>query len=272
LVSADGRTLPLVGARLVVRAAAGFASVRVVQTFYNPHSTPLHVTYQLPLPSDAAVGGFSFRIGDQRIQGEIDRRKAARARFEQAIASGHTAALLEQDRSSLFTQELGNVPPGATIEAEIDVDQPLAWLDGSWSWRFPTTVAPRYLGAEGRVPDAGRIAVDVVDPNGPVLPPRCELELWIDDVVTGAIMSPSHALRSEALAGGTRLGFADAGEVTPLQAEARSNDRAAQVADRLEGLGLRPRSVRGMGGRLLLSADDSLRGRARNRRVEVWVR
>lgn len=68
------------------------------------------------------------------------------------------------------------------------------------------------------------------------------------------------------------VGFADAGEVTPLQAEALSNDRADQVADRMEGLGLRPRSVRGMGGRLLLSADDSLRGRARNRRVEVWVR
>lgn len=68
------------------------------------------------------------------------------------------------------------------------------------------------------------------------------------------------------------VGFADAGEVTPLQAEALSNDRADQVADRMEGLGLRPRSVRGMGGRLLLSADDSPRGRARNRRVEVWVR
>jgi phosphate transport system substrate-binding protein len=68
------------------------------------------------------------------------------------------------------------------------------------------------------------------------------------------------------------IGFADAGEVTPLQAEALSNDRADQVADRMETLGLRPRTVRGLGGRLLLSADDSPRGRARNRRVEVWLR
>jgi len=68
------------------------------------------------------------------------------------------------------------------------------------------------------------------------------------------------------------IGFADAGEVTPLQAEALSNDRADQVADRMEALGLRPRTVRGLGGQLLLSADDSPRGRARNRRVEVWVR
>jgi Ca-activated chloride channel family protein len=211
LVTADGRALPLVGTRLAVRAGAGFARVRLLQTFRNPHTTPLHVTYQLPLPADAAVGGFAFRIGELRIQGDIDRRNNARARFERAIASGRTAALLEQDRSSLFTQELGNVPPGATIEAEIEVDQPLAWLDGSWSWRFPTTVAPRYLGGEGRVPDAARIQVDVVDPNGPSLPPRCELELWIEDSLTGAVMSPSHTLRADALGGGMRLGFADAG-------------------------------------------------------------
>ena len=35
--------------------------------------------------------------------GEIDRRVEARERFEDALASGRTAALLEQDRSSLFT-------------------------------------------------------------------------------------------------------------------------------------------------------------------------
>ncbi len=197
LVTADGRTLPLAATRLEVRAAAGLAAVRLVQTFRNPFAEPLHVTYQLPLPAEAAVGGFAFRIGDEHVVGEIDRRAAARERFEQALASGRTAALLEQDRSSLFTQELGNVPPGAEIEATIDVDQPLLWQDGGWQWRFPTTVAPRYLGAAGRVADADRIAVDVVDPSTP-LPPRCELLLMIDDVLVvpgpGAVRSPSHGI------------------------------------------------------------------------------
>lgn len=68
------------------------------------------------------------------------------------------------------------------------------------------------------------------------------------------------------------VGFVDARETSPLQAEMLSNDRADQVADRMEALGLRPRTVRGLGGRLLLSTDDSPRGRARNRRVEVWLR
>ena len=46
---------------------------------------------------------------------KLDKKRAARERFEQAIAEGKTAAILEQERSSLFTQELGNVPPGAEV-------------------------------------------------------------------------------------------------------------------------------------------------------------
>lgn len=92
----------------------------------------------LPLPADAAVSGYSFCVGERRIQGEIDRTRTARERYEDAIARGHTAALLEQERSSLFTQEIGNVPPGAGVVCEIVLDQRLRWLeDGSWEWRFP---------------------------------------------------------------------------------------------------------------------------------------
>src|SRR5262249_43500948 len=86
------------------------------------------------------------------------------------------------------------IPPGAEVVAELTVDQPLLWLDGGeWEYRFPTTVAPRYLGAEGRVPDAGRIRVDVAQD---ALPPRLHLELRIDDRLTQNRVptSPSHAL------------------------------------------------------------------------------
>jgi Ca-activated chloride channel homolog len=216
VVTADGRTLPLRTTRLVVHAAGGIAQVRLVQTFANPWAEPLHVTYRLPLPADAAVGGFGFRLGDRQITGEIDRRTAARERFERAIASGRTAALLEQDRSSLFTQELGNLPPGAELVATIEIDQPLLWVDDGWQWRFPTTAAPRYLGAEGRVSDAGSQQIDVHDPNALALPARCELELVVADELLGGSLprSPSHALHATPLTRGSQVGFAaDGGRV-----------------------------------------------------------
>src|SRR5690348_12930568 len=148
LVSADERELPLLGVRLTARAGGGVAEVVLEQRFRNPHEAPLAVTYSFALPADAAVSGYSFTIGARRVVGEIDRREAARERFEQALLEGKTAGLVEQERSSLFTQEIGNIPPATEVVATLTIDQRLRWLDdGAWEWRFPTAVAPRYLGA-----------------------------------------------------------------------------------------------------------------------------
>lgn len=193
-VAADGRSLPLRSTHLQVTAGQGLARTRLVQRFANPHREPLTAQYLLPLPADGAVAAFAFTIGGRRIAGEIERRATARERLEQALAAGHSGGLLQQDRTSLFAQTVGNIPPGAEVVVELTVDQPLSWrAGGEWEFRFPTTVAPRYLGAEGRVPDADRVAVDVADG---ALPPRLRLDLVIGDRLAGgaAPTSPSHAL------------------------------------------------------------------------------
>jgi len=188
LVGIDGRSLPLRSVALRGDAAGGLGRIVLEQRFQNPYPDPLRVTYQVPLPPDAAVSGYSFRIGERRVVGEVDRLAAARERFEQALAEGRTAGLLEQDRSSLFTQEIGNIPPGAEVAAELVIDQRLRWLEeGAWEWRFPTVVAPRYLGAEGRVPDAGRVSVDVADTPMTV---AASLALTIRDTLPTASPSP----------------------------------------------------------------------------------
>ena len=166
LVASDGRTLPLRAVAITADTRGGLARVVLEQRFTNAFSEALRVTYLVPLPADGAVSAYAFRMGDRRIVGEIDRREAARERFETALVEGRTAALVEQDRANLFTQEIGNIPPGAEVVAELVIDQRLTWLDeGAWEWRFPTVVAPRYLGADGRVADAGRAVVDVAE-NG----------------------------------------------------------------------------------------------------------
>jgi Ca-activated chloride channel family protein len=213
LVSTDGRALPLRGASLGVDASGGVARVVLEQRFENPHAEPLAVTYSLPLPADAAVSGFAFRVGGRRVVGEIDRRRKARERYEEALSQGRSAALLEQDRSSLFTQEIGNVPPGEALVVEVTLDQRLRWLDeGAWEWRFPTAVAPRYLGEAGRVADASRVAQDVADR---ALPARLTLGCMIRDALPEKRRpeSPSHAIDVARADRGLRVTLRDEGGV-----------------------------------------------------------
>lgn len=194
LVATDGRELPLASVHLACVAGGGIARAVLTQTFENPFDEPLTVRYLLPLPSDGAVSGFSFLLGDQRVVGEVTGKQAARERFERALVQGRTAALLEQERSSLFTQRVGNVPPRTTVVAEITVDQPLRWLEeGCWEWRFPTTVGPRYLGAPGKVADAAAISVPVASHGVGV---RATLSLDLEDGLTGPVESPSHPIQS----------------------------------------------------------------------------
>jgi Ca-activated chloride channel family protein len=203
LVALDGRALPLRGVNVRAEAAGGLARVVLEQRFGNPYQEPLQVSYSVPLPAEGAVAGYAFRIGERRVVGEIDRRAAARERFEAAILEGRTAALLDQERQNLFSQEVGNVPPGQEVTVELTVDQRLRWLaEGLWEWRFPTVAPPRYLGAPGRVADAAHVTVDVADgPTGV----RAALELSLRDaLVEGrAPESPSHRVAMNAVAGET---------------------------------------------------------------------
>ncbi len=209
LVTVDGRTLPLRGAALRVECKGGLGRVVLQQRFENVYDEPLHVTYLMPLPADGAVSGYAFVLGDRRITGEVDRKQRARQRFEQALAEGRSAGIVEQERSSLFTQELGNIPPHSEVTAEIIVDQKLQWLaEGAWEWRFPTAIGARYQGAAGRVADASKLEVAVAKDG---LPVRLKLALTIGDAIAtgGRVSSPDHALHLLTTARGTEVELTD---------------------------------------------------------------
>lgn len=210
LVCPDGRELPLLSSALEVEACGGVATVVLRQRFQNPYAEPLAVTYTMPLPVDGAVSGYAFVLADRRITGQVDRKARARERYEEALAQGRTAGLLEQDRENLFTQELGNVPPHSELTAELRVDQRLTWLsEGRWEWRFPLSAGPRYMGAAGRVSDEARNTLAYATT---ALPVTATLALDIRDTLTGGTPdSTSHALRTELGADAVKVAFAQQG-------------------------------------------------------------
>jgi len=161
VVTSDGRSLPLASAKLHADAQGGIARMVLEQRFENRYAETLHVTYRMPLPADGAVSGYAFQIAGRTITGRVDRKHAAREQFEQAVASGKTAALLEQERADIFTQSIGNLPAGEALTAWIAVDLKLAWLpEGEWELRFPTVIGPRYIGTAETAAGARATAIE----------------------------------------------------------------------------------------------------------------
>lgn len=193
VTTADGRSLPLIGAKLRAEAKGGIARLVLEQTFENRHDETLHVTYRMPLPADGAVSAYAFDIAGRTIAGRVDKKQAAREQFERAVAEGKTAALLEQNRADLFTQEIGNLPAHEALVARITVDQQLAWLpEGEWELRFPTVIGPRYIGLEDSEQDARETHIEVADG----VPARISIEVAIGDTLVAGrrVSSPSHAV------------------------------------------------------------------------------
>ncbi len=170
--------LPLEHTSVDISVTGNIQRAVVRQVYGNPFDEPIEAVYVFPLPDDGAVDRMNMYIGDRLILGRIYERDAARAIYEEAISSGQTASLLEQERPNIFTQSVGNILPGDSITIEISYVATVGYDDGRYELSFPMVVGPRFIpgtpaGQSGTgwsfdtilVPDASRITPHVV-PEG----------------------------------------------------------------------------------------------------------
>ncbi|KAF2429445.1 hypothetical protein EJ08DRAFT_698364 [Tothia fuscella] len=142
--------LPQVSVKAHTSILATTSRTILTQNFVNPSDCKgiKELRYTFPLYDGVTVVGFTCRIGDRVIVGEVKEKDKARAVYKAAVESGQTAGLLEQlpDASDVFTTTIGNVPPGATILVDITYLGELkhdAEVDGI-RFIIPTSISPRY--------------------------------------------------------------------------------------------------------------------------------
>ena len=121
------------------------ATVAVEQSFRNGTGRALEGIYAFPLPDTAAVRFMEMVIGERRIVGKIREKTEAKKLYSQAKAAGKKASLVEQQRPNLFTNRVANIGAGETITVRLEYVQQVAFANGEFSLRFPTTVTPRYM-------------------------------------------------------------------------------------------------------------------------------
>ncbi len=143
-LSSPSGELVLAHTAVSAEVVADLAVVDVVQTFENPFEVPVDATYVFPLPADAAVRDMTVSCGERTIHSELLDREEARARFEEARDQGIRAALTEQQRSNVFTQEVAGLCPGEVVEVTLQYVAPLEVDAGVHGFVFPTTLGRRY--------------------------------------------------------------------------------------------------------------------------------
>ena len=207
-------TCPLEHTNVVADIQGFIARVTVRQVFGNPLDRKIEAVYVFPLSQNAAVDHMVMEVGDRRVIGQVLERAAAREVYEQAVAAGHVAGLLDQERPNIFTQSVANIEPGAKVVIEISYVEVVRYEDGKFEWVFPMVVGPRYIPGGGsapapmtrgqgtsEVPDAGRITPPVI-PEGLRAGHDVSLSVRIDSgaatVTPDGILSETHAVAQRA--------------------------------------------------------------------------
>jgi len=199
-----GVQLPSVKGEVEVEVRGAFADVVVTQTFRNDLDRGVEAIYVFPLPGDAAVRSMTIRSGDRTITAEVARREDARAAYEEAVANGVIAALTEEERANVFTQQVTGIAAGAEVVVELRFDCTVGRWRGGWELALPLVVAPRHVpGTANGEPTRGTgTAPDTteVDDASRITPPvrgdaggnPITATIDLGDVEVEAIEVPSH--------------------------------------------------------------------------------
>jgi Ca-activated chloride channel homolog len=160
---AEGACVPLAGVSVEAEILGLCARVTIAQRYRNEEQSPIEAVYVFPIDEGAAVCGFEAVANGTHYVGEVLEREAAFEKYDDAMAAGHGAYLLDEERPDVFTASIGNLPPGAEVLVRLTYVTELATEGDAVRFALPTTVSPRYAPAEDRVA-VGRSDAEAVNP------------------------------------------------------------------------------------------------------------
>ncbi|HCP00594.1 MAG TPA: marine proteobacterial sortase target protein, partial [Rhodospirillaceae bacterium] len=143
-VNEDMFAAPTVSSDVVIDISGEIARVNIRQRFHNPTSAWTEGVYVFPLPEGSAVDRLTMHIGDRKVKGVILEKHEAASVFRKAAINGRHASLLSNSFSNIFTTSVANIAPGAEINVDITYQDRARFVDGTFSYRFPMAIIPRY--------------------------------------------------------------------------------------------------------------------------------
>lgn len=135
----------LASTNAVITVTGPIARTRLTQVFTNSSDHMQSGVYVFPLPQDAAVDHLLMQVGSRQIEGVIERKELAKKMFTQAKSQGKKASLVSQIRPNMFSNQIANIPPHASISVTIEYQQFVVQDKHNYALRLPLSITPRYL-------------------------------------------------------------------------------------------------------------------------------
>ena len=145
LIIGKGVLIPLKSCSVKVAVHGYVVGLNSTLKYVNNNDTPVELLFRFPVDESYAVVGMEAVIAGRRIKAEIKKKEEAKQDYNNAIASGHTAAFAEQKSGDIFSVFLGNLPVLAEAEIHLKLVGELP-IDAEGGVRFtlPAVLKPRY--------------------------------------------------------------------------------------------------------------------------------
>lgn len=114
----------------------------------NELDTPVEATYQFPTDPDqnTVVSRVLFELGDKKVESKVTERVKAQERYEDAIAGGNAAVLVEESDKDkdLLKMTIGGIQPMQEVTVRLQLLKKLEIEAGAYALRIPTSYFIKY--------------------------------------------------------------------------------------------------------------------------------
>ncbi|KAL6474596.1 hypothetical protein MHYP_G00181570 [Metynnis hypsauchen] len=147
LLTEKNEPVPLKSIAVDLQVKGHVATVSSTLQYVNEEERPLEAVFVFPMPAEAALCHFSAKVADKEIVAKVQEKEKAREEYDDAIASGDQAFLLEESDEStdVFRLSVGSLPPAQSAAVTlVYVTELSVQADHALRFCLPAVLNPRY--------------------------------------------------------------------------------------------------------------------------------
>ena len=133
-------SLPIQSVNYHVQAFNSILKTKIGITYINDSETKIEALLEMPSNPDIVISKMSIKVGDrEEIRGVVKDKQKAHEQYEDAVAAGHQAAMLENKEKdeSVLQLRVGNIDPGQVIKVDITLIEQAKIFEGTFQINIP---------------------------------------------------------------------------------------------------------------------------------------